>query len=96
MKRYPFSKYAIAAALALMSIGGARAEDCGNTGHGIASDIWDCHQKRANKSSDRETGEIDKGARAIIGISPNDIRENGIAGGENSILRKPFGNLFGG
>lgn len=39
----------------------------------------------------RESGEIDKLLRAILGVSRRDIELYGIFGGPNSIFRKPFG-----
>jgi hypothetical protein len=43
------------------------------------------------KASMRESGEVAKAVRAVSGISWRDIQKYGIAGGPNSLLRKPFG-----
>jgi hypothetical protein len=47
---------------------------------------------RANvEASKRESGDLNKGIRVITGISPRDIQEHGIWGGNNSVFRCPFG-----
>jgi hypothetical protein len=43
------------------------------------------------KAATRESGELAKVVRATVGISWLDIQKYGLAGGTNSLLRKPFG-----
>ena len=44
-------------------------------------------------SAKRESGDIDKAVRAVLGISIKDIREHGLLGGPNSEMRKLFNAL---
>lgn len=43
------------------------------------------------KAAARESGEVAKVVRGVTGISIRDIEKYGLAGGPNSVLRKPFG-----
>jgi hypothetical protein len=50
------------------------------------------------EASKNEPGELGKVIRATTGISPDAIREHGLAGGENSEVRRAgrfFANIFG-
>jgi hypothetical protein len=42
------------------------------------------------KASERESGDIDKAIRAVLGISITDIKAYGLLGGPNSEMRKLF------
>lgn len=46
------------------------------------------------QAAEGESGEIAKVLRATTGISIRDIEKYGLAGGPNSVLRKPLGTLF--
>jgi len=42
------------------------------------------------EAAKKESGEIDKAIRAVLGISIRDIRQYGLLGGPNSEMRKLF------
>ena len=42
------------------------------------------------KAAERESGDLDKAIRAVLGVSVKDIREHGLLGGPNSEMRKLF------
>jgi hypothetical protein len=45
------------------------------------------------KAAERESGEIDKAFKAVLGISIRDIKDNGLLGGPKSEMRKLFKSL---
>jgi hypothetical protein len=55
---------------------------------------WAVERGIANtESAGREDGAAAKAAKVVTGISVKDIKEQGLGGGENSVVRRPLGSV---
>jgi hypothetical protein len=60
-----------------------------------AAAAWGADRAKANiEGAKEEKTVVDKGLKAATGVSMKAIREHGWRGGPNSVINRPFGNLF--
>ncbi|WP_027528074.1 hypothetical protein [Bradyrhizobium sp. Ec3.3] len=82
-------------ATVMVIIAAAEAKADGGASAGAAVGTWVLERMKANSESAKdESTVLGKIVKPGTGISVDAIREHGILGGPNSVLRKPLGTLF--